>query len=341
MYSKARVALRRLENLGRDENPYLVCVRWAEYYYAIGDVKRAERWYRKAVGAAPAALVFLGAVLARQGRLAQAKRCHRQATLAREDDRLARDEAYFNLGLIFRAERRYREALANIDRAITLDPKYTAALEAQNDVAAALKVEVPEEHTSHWRQMLDAMGPNPATAHELVRAYTRRYPGRFGGWLVFADVLAGFARYDEAVKALRRGERLAKSENWKEPPDDRFAVQWGLLYQQKKDFRRAERMFRRAVSIRPSATNLVHLAEVLVVQGQHTETRRHLQRAIRLAPEDPSIAYYQLALIARARGQYADALTNLNAAIRHSPKYPLALVARRDVREAMKVSCSR
>lgn len=71
LYSKARVALRRLENLGRDENPYLVCVRWAEYYYAIGDLKRAERWYRKAARAAPAALVFLGAVLARQGRLAQ------------------------------------------------------------------------------------------------------------------------------------------------------------------------------------------------------------------------------------------------------------------------------
>ena len=100
-------------------------------------------------------------------------------------------------------------------------------------------------------------------------------------------------------------------------------------------------MFRRAVSLRPSARNLTHLAEVLVVEGQHTEARRHLQRAIRLGPDDPSIAYYQLALIARACGQYDDALRNLDAAIRHSPKYPLALVARRDVREAMKVSGSR
>jgi tetratricopeptide (TPR) repeat protein len=77
------------------------------------------------------------------------------------------------------------------------------------------------------------------------------------------------------------GERLAKSENWREPPGHRFAVQWGLLYQQKKDFRRAELMFRRAVALRPSATNLTHLAEVLVIEGQFIEASRHLQRAIR------------------------------------------------------------
>jgi tetratricopeptide (TPR) repeat protein len=189
--------------------------------------------------------------------------------------------------------------------------------------------------------MLDAMGPNPATSHELVRAYTKRYPGRFGGWLVFADILAGFARYDEAVEALRKAQRLAKSENWREPPDDRFAIQWGLLHQQKKDFRRAELSFRRAVALRPSATNLTHLAEVLVIRGQFPTAKRLLQRAIRIGSDDPSMAYHQLGLIGRARRQYADALKNFQIAIRYSPQYPLADVARRDVREAMKVSGSK
>ena len=341
LFDKARRALRRLDGLAREELPYLVYTRWAEYYYAIGDLTSAEKWYRKAVVAAPAALVLLGGVLARQGRLAEAKRCHRKATRAPEDDRLARDEAYFNLGLICRAERRYRESLACFDRAIALDPKYTAAFEAQADVRSALKIEAPKEHSKHWRQMLEAMRPNPATSHELVRAYTRRYPERSGGWVVFADVLAGFARYDEAIKALRKGQRVAKSENWREPPDDHFAVQWGLLYQQKKDFSRAESSFRRAVALRPSAKNLTHLAEVLVIEGQFAEAEGHLQRAIRIRSEDLSIAYYQLGLIARARRQYADALKNFETAIRYSPQYPFARVARRDVREAMKVSGSK
>lgn len=338
LHNQARVALRRLAALGRDEDPYRVLIRWGGHYDAVGDLKRAERWYRRAAETVPAALVFLGGVLARQGRLLEAKRCHRQATRAPGDDRLARDEAYLNLGLICRAERRYREALAYFDRAIALDPEYAAALDAQADVEAAVKGDVPEDHAAHWRQMLDAMGPTPATAHELVRAYTRRYPRDVGGWVVLAGLLSEFARHDEAVQALRRGERLAKSRPSKEAPDDRFAVQWGRLYQQKKDFRRAQMMFRRAVSLRPCATNLTCLAEVLVLQGQHTEARLHLQRALRLGPDDPSLAYYQLGLVARARGDYAEALESFDAAIGHRPKYPLALVARRDVREAIELS---
>jgi tetratricopeptide (TPR) repeat protein len=178
LYTKARAVLRRLEKFARDGDHYLVCVRWGQYYKATGDLKRAESWYRKAAAEVPAALVFLGGVLAKQGRLPEAKRCHRRATRAREDDQLARDEAYFNLGLILRAERRYREALACFDRAIALDPKYAVAFKAQADVRSALEVIAPAEHSNHWRRMLAEWGPNPATGHELVRAYTRRYPSQ-------------------------------------------------------------------------------------------------------------------------------------------------------------------
>jgi tetratricopeptide (TPR) repeat protein len=341
LYSKARIALKRLETLARDKNPYVVHARWGGYYNALGDLKRAERCFRKAADVEPSALVFLGGVVARQGRLAEARRYHRLATRAPEHDRLARDEAYYNLGLLFRAERRYREALASFERAIALDPKYSLALMMRADVESALKVKAPEERAKHWRQMLDAMGGgNYATCHELVRAYMKRYPERSGGWVVYADVLTGLARYDEAIEALRKAERLARSENRQEPPDAFFAGQWGLLYQTKKDFRRAALAFRRAVALQPDAKNLTALAAVLVVKGQFAEARRHLQRAMRLGLDDPSTTVYNLALIARSRGQYADALKNLDAAIRHRPDYPLAIVARRDVREAIKLKAS-
>ena len=47
LYSEARVALRRLERLTRDKDPYAVHVRWGQYYYALGDLKRSEHWYRR------------------------------------------------------------------------------------------------------------------------------------------------------------------------------------------------------------------------------------------------------------------------------------------------------
>ena len=332
LYDKARVAVKRLDTLLRND-PYPLYVRRGLYHHAIGELTHAERWYRMAAAIEPAALVFLGAVLARQGRLAEALECHRRASRAPASERLAKDEAYFNCGLILRARRRYRDALRAFERAIDLDPKYALALEARADVRAAMKVTVPSDRSLHWRQMLDAKNPKPAVCHELARAYTKRYPEAWGGWIVLADVFAGFARYDEGIPALRRGVKFARSK----VPRDFLQTQWGLFFQQRKDFTRAELWFRRAVTDQPSAANLTQLAEVLVIRGRFVPAKRLLARAIRIDSDDPSLAYYQLGLIARARRQYSEALRHFDTAIRYSPRFPFARVARRDVRQAMKL----
>jgi type IV pilus assembly protein PilF len=95
---------------------------------------------------------------------------------------------------------------------------------------------------------------------------------------------------------------------------------------------------RRAVALRPSARNLTQLAEVLVIQGRLSRAKPHLDRAIRIGSDDPSVTHYQLGLIARARGQYPEAVKHLDAAIHSSPAYRLARVARRDVQQAIKLS---
>jgi tetratricopeptide (TPR) repeat protein len=338
LYSEARRALRRLDKLA-EQNPYLVSVRWGEYYAARGELKRAETWYRRAVLSAPGALVFLGGVLAKQGRLAEAKVCHRRATKVRADFSLARDEAYLNLGWILRAERRYREALLCLEHAVALDPNYTAAIESRADVQAALKAVAPSDERIHWWTMMKEWGPRPATAHELARHYTQRYADRSAGWIVLADILAGFARYAEAAQALRRAAQTARSEKWREDPGHHFATQSGLLHEQKKDFRRAESCFRRAVALRRSARNLTHLGEVLVLSGRLSAAEPYLRRAV-LHSGDQSAAHYQLGLIARARRKYDAALNYFDEAIRQSRVYPLARQARRDVRRAMKVARS-
>jgi tetratricopeptide (TPR) repeat protein len=337
LFKKAFFALKRLQEVARAEDAYIVFIRWGDYYKSIGDLRRAGHWYRKAAKEEQGALVFVGAVLARQGRFAEAKRYHRQATRAGDTELLARDEAYYNLALIFRAQRRYQEALDNFDRAIALDPKYTDAFEMRADVRRALQSVAADDRATHWRETLDAMISNRATGHELARAYTKRYPKRLEGWLALADILASFARYDEGAAALRRSERLAKSENVRVSLEDRFAIQWGIHYERKRDFPRAELAFRRAVALRTSADALTELGAVLVTTGQLTEAQRYLQRAIRHESKDPSTAYYQLGLIARARRRYADGVRHFDAAIQHDPKYRLARVARRDVRAAIKL----
>jgi tetratricopeptide (TPR) repeat protein len=337
LFKEASVALKRLQQVAGAEDAYVVFIHWGDYYNARGDLRRAEQWYRKGAKEDQGASVFLGGVLARQGRFAEAKRSHRQATRAAESDRLARDEAFYNLGLILRAERRYQDALECLDRAIALDPEYTAALETRADVRQAIQVVAPDDRQSHWRKSLDALVANPTTSHELTRAYIKRYPKTFEGWALLADVLAGFARYDKAADALRKSERLAESGNRRVSLEDRFTVQWGLHYEQKKDFRRAELAFRRAVALRPSADALTRLGEVLVTTGHRTEAQRYLRRAIRSESKDPSTGYYQLGLVARARRRYADAAKHFDAAIQHNPNYRLARVARRDVRAAAKL----
>jgi tetratricopeptide (TPR) repeat protein len=138
-YTAAHRALSRAHKLAPTDLYGHICVQWGHLFNESCALRRAEKWYRRAVEhrADTNRLVFLGAVLAKQGRFAEAKQFHRRAA------RLAThpaDEAYFNLGLILRAERRYSEAVRCFDRAIKIDPKYSLAREARQDVMKALKL---------------------------------------------------------------------------------------------------------------------------------------------------------------------------------------------------------
>jgi tetratricopeptide (TPR) repeat protein len=48
------------------------------------------------------------------------------------------DEAYFNLGLVLRAQERYQEALACFEKALELTPDYREAITAKSDVEKAI-----------------------------------------------------------------------------------------------------------------------------------------------------------------------------------------------------------
>ena len=75
-------------------------------------------------------------MLAKQGEFAEAKRCHRRAIKLETSPP---DEAYYNLGLILRAERRFAAALDAFDAAIRIDPDYSLAKCARRDVRTMLR----------------------------------------------------------------------------------------------------------------------------------------------------------------------------------------------------------
>ena len=103
-------------------------------FRAAGDYEQAASWYRKAIEAAPtnaAYRVYLGAILAKQGRLHEAEEVHRTALTCEEGDI---SEAYLNLGSVLRSRDRFADAAECFRAALLLDPDYEEAKAALNDV---------------------------------------------------------------------------------------------------------------------------------------------------------------------------------------------------------------
>lgn len=139
-YKEALVALRRAARLCPPESLHLVESHFGHLYQQKGNSRRAEHWFRRAIATAPArasAYIYLGALLARQGRLPAAEALHRKATQC-EGDPI--DEALFNLGLILRAQERYPEALVCFQKAFKIDPKYKLAQKALQDIERTMKL---------------------------------------------------------------------------------------------------------------------------------------------------------------------------------------------------------
>jgi tetratricopeptide (TPR) repeat protein len=138
-YQEARLALGTALRKADETNRESVFYHIGHLYRDKGDYRRAETWYRRAVElrATTNNLVFLGACLARQGKYSEAKQFHQQAIDLNTENP---DEAYFNLGLIFRAEGNYQEALKSFERAIEHDPDYALAIEAKEDILTLLGI---------------------------------------------------------------------------------------------------------------------------------------------------------------------------------------------------------
>ena len=139
-FDEAEAAVRRAMELSRPQSLVFRLTDMGQLFRDKGDTAAAERWFRKAIDQEPdrtQGYIYLGAMLARLGRLAEAEEAHRRATLCPKG---CVDEAYHNLGLVLRALERYDEALACFESALKIDPQYKAARLAKRDVQRALRL---------------------------------------------------------------------------------------------------------------------------------------------------------------------------------------------------------
>lgn len=133
-YDEALQALDKCIRLTKPEHRAIPFKFKGDVLQAKGSFRSAERWYRKAIDLEPKNadwLAFLGSLLARAGRLAEAK------DVWRKHIRLgtgATDEGHLNLGLIYRAEQKYGLALRHAEKAIAIDPGYEAAKRLRADL---------------------------------------------------------------------------------------------------------------------------------------------------------------------------------------------------------------
>lgn len=146
-YKEASKALIKARMLISNEYLEFIYHQYGHFYTEMGDYKKAEQWYRKAVREKSLSnnLVFLGANLAKQGKFTEAKKYHLESIEVNTQDP---DEALYNLGLISRAEESYKEAKEYFGKAIEISPDYLVAIAALRDINILLKLQKKRKNTN-------------------------------------------------------------------------------------------------------------------------------------------------------------------------------------------------
>ncbi|WP_428305983.1 tetratricopeptide repeat protein [Lacipirellula sp.] len=138
-YEEAEQAIARAISLCPTEMRHHPLSHMGHLFREAGDYDQAAEWYRRAIAAGPDLphhYIFLGALLAKQGRFADAEEAHRNAIACPEGEL---DEAYLNLGFVLRAREQFVEAAECFREALRLDPEYRAARRALHDVERCIR----------------------------------------------------------------------------------------------------------------------------------------------------------------------------------------------------------
>jgi len=192
---------------------------------------------------------------------------------------------------------------------------------------------MPTSEKALWKRIMSCWDDGSICCrYHLAKRYTAEYSNNQYGWIILADALWSFSRYDEALVALKTAERLS-------PPEKVYEVyhQRALLYEAKGEDRRAEHWHRKALDQKVSCGRLIFLGACLARQGKLTEAKIHHQRATRFKKGDPEEAHLNLGYILRAEERYQDALKHFDTALKLCPDYEEAKDAKRDIEKLLEM----
>ncbi|HWR52295.1 MAG TPA: tetratricopeptide repeat protein [Bryobacteraceae bacterium] len=238
------------------------------------------------------------------------------------------------LGLLYRANEQYGEAVQIFEQMPQLDPDSGARSAAQI--------------IDTWRQAKEL-----TKAQQVADAAIQKYPDNRTVRLVRAQLLADVGRTDDAIESLRKvlggkddrethlalaqvydkakrynemaasldaAEKLSASDDEKET----VLFMRGAMYEKQKQFEKSETEFRKVLKINPeNASALNYLGYMLADQNRRLdEAHKLISRALELDPTNgaflDSLGWANFRL-----GRYAEAEENLLAAISRSSRDPV------------------
>lgn len=221
----------------------------------------ARKWYESVEGEqAFLAKLRYAAVLAKEGRLAEARKYLQQIPPASNQQRVQLAQAEAQL---LRDAKQYEEAYQVLTRALEKLPNHPDLL--YDRAMAAEKLDRLDVVESSLRKLIE-IKPDHAHAYNAL-GYT------------LADRTT---RYDEARALLEQALKLA--------PEDPFILDsMGWLYFRMKDYDQAIGYLRRALAIRADPEIAAHLGEVLWVKGERMEAEQVWAGALKSNPEHETL----------------------------------------------------
>jgi tetratricopeptide (TPR) repeat protein len=194
------------------------------------------------------------------------------------------------LGFSYFQQGMSEEAVAAFEKALAVDPKH---VKAHNNMAlASIDLGELELAESHYRESL-AIEPQPAIYNDL------------------GFVLESQGMPEDAAEMYRKSLAL-------DPESPSAHYNLAAFLARSGEYAAAERHFRAALEVKPSAPTYTGLAVVLYHQGRVDDAIASLNQAIETDPEYPA-AYDQLAAIRVQQGEFEEAESNYRLFVGKQP----------------------